>query len=82
MLEQKDFSFLMPSAAQQKLRSQKQLPLFSLFTTALIMFDERWSLHRENTNANVVSCERRQNNFIAINLSVTVICGQPKNHSV
>lgn len=51
---------------------------FSVFTMALIMLDKRWSLHQGNTNANVVSCRRRQNDFVAINLSIVVICGQNK----
>lgn len=55
---------------------------FSVFTTALIMSDERWGLYQENTSANFVSCERRQNNLVAINLSVIVSCGRNKSRSV
>lgn len=79
MLEQKDF---FPVSCSVEAKKPEAAGSFSVFTTALIMLDERWSLCHENTNANVVSCERRQNIFIAINLSVTVTCGQPESRSV
>ena len=76
MLEQKDFFI----SCWVEAKKPEAAGSFAVFTAALIVLDERWSLYRENTKANVVSCERRQNNFTAISLAV--VHGQPQNRPV